>query len=42
MSRRPDVAGVRPEGDVVIDEVLYSFDGDRAAFYEWLQLSAPG
>lgn len=24
-----------------IDRVIYSFDGDRAAFYEWLQLSAP-
>ena len=24
-----------------IDEVVYSFDGDRDAFYEWLQLSAP-
>jgi spore germination protein GerM len=24
-----------------VDEVVYSFDGDRAAFYEWLQLSAP-
>jgi hypothetical protein len=23
------------------DRVIYSFDGDRAAFYEWLQLSAP-
>jgi spore germination protein GerM len=25
-----------------IDDVVYSFDGDRDAFYEWLQLSAPG
>lgn len=24
-----------------VDEVVYSFDGDRDAFYEWLQLSAP-
>lgn len=24
-----------------IDEVVYSFDGDRDAFYGWLQLSAP-
>lgn len=25
-----------------IDEVVYSFDGDRASFYEWLQLVPPG
>lgn len=24
-----------------IDEVVYAFDGDREAFYGWLQLSAP-
>lgn len=24
-----------------VDEAVYSFDGDRDAFYEWLQLSAP-
>jgi spore germination protein GerM len=24
-----------------VDEVVYSFDGDRAAFYEWLQLAPP-
>jgi len=24
-----------------VDRVIYSFDGDRDAFYEWLQLSAP-
>lgn len=24
-----------------VDEVVYSFDGDRAAFYEWLQLVPP-
>ena len=24
-----------------VDEVVYSFGGDRDAFYEWLQLSAP-
>ena len=24
-----------------IDRALYSFDGDREAFYEWLQLSSP-
>jgi spore germination protein GerM len=24
-----------------VDEVVYSFDGDEAAFYEWLQLSPP-
>ena len=24
-----------------VEEVVYSFDGDRDAFYEWLQLSAP-
>ena len=24
-----------------VDEVVYSFDGDRAAFYEWLQLALP-
>ena len=24
-----------------VEEVVYSFDGDRDAFYEWLQMSAP-
>ena len=24
-----------------VDEVVYSFDDDRAAFYEWLQLAPP-
>lgn len=24
-----------------VDEAVYSFDGNREAFYEWLQLSAP-
>jgi spore germination protein GerM len=24
-----------------VDEVVYTFDGDRAAFYEWLQLAPP-
>lgn len=24
-----------------VEEVLYSFDGDRAVFYEWLQLAPP-